>query len=67
MKHFWNNVKRKRHLEDFFDDTLPLFRNYFQKNHSHSQEKLYKDIVCKTYVAHNSMGNVIALSAILKK
>ena len=73
VKHFWNNVK-KWHLEDLFCsciqgfvDTLPLFRNLFSEKHSHSQEKLYEDIVCKTYVAHNSVEDVIALSAIQKK
>ena len=73
MKHFWNNVK-KWHLENLFCsctegfvDTLPLLRNLFPEKPSHSQEELCKDIVSKTYVAHNSMEDVIALSAILKK
>ena len=50
-----------------FLNTLPLFRNLFPEKHSHSHEKLYEDIVSKTYVAHNSMEDTIALSAILKK
>ena len=73
VKQFWNNVK-KWHLQDLlcsciesFVDTLPLFRNLSPDKHSHSQEKLYEDIACKTYVAHNLMEDVIALSAILKK
>ena len=73
VKHFWNNVK-KWHLEDLFCSciegfvhTISLFRNLFPEKDSHSQEKLYKDIVCKTYVAHNSMEDVIALLANLKK
>ena len=38
----------------------------YQKN-THSQEKLYDDIVCRLYVAHNLMEGLTALlSAILK-
>ena len=73
VKRFWNNAK-KWHLEDSFCsciesfvNTIPLFRNLFPEKHSHSQEELYEDIVCKTYVAHNSMEDVTTLSAILKK
>ena len=50
-----------------FVDILPLFRIFFPEKHSRSQEKLYEDIVCKTYVVHNSMVDVVALSAILKE
>ena len=49
-----------------FVDTLQLFRNLFPEKHSPSQEKLYEGIVCKTYVVHSSMEDVIALSTILK-
>ena len=38
-----------------FFGTLPLIRNT-------SQEKLYEETVCKTYVAQNSMKDVIAVS-----
>ena len=38
-----------------------------KENHPHSQGKLYEEIVCKTYIAHNSLEDVIALSTILQK
>ena len=41
--------------------------NLFPEKDSHSQEKLYEDIVNKIYVAHNSVEDVIAMSAILKE
>ena len=73
VKHFWNNVENW-HLQDLFCFciegfvvTLPLFRNLFPEKHSHVSEKLYEDIVCKTYVAHNSKDDVSTLLAILKK
>ena len=50
-----------------FVDAFPLFRNLSPEKQSHSQEKIYENTVCKTYVAHNSIEDVIALSAILKK
>ena len=65
---------KKGHLEDLFGsciagfvDTLPLFRNLFPEKDSHSQEKLYVEIVCKTYVAYNLMEDVTSLSTILEK
>ena len=73
VKHFSNNLK-KRHLKDLFHsciegfvDALLLLRNLFSEKHLCWPEKLYEDIVCKTYVAYNSVEDVIALSAILKK
>ena len=63
VKSFWSNVK-KWNLKYFFRsfvDRLSLSTNIFLEKHSHSQEKLNEYILYKTYVAYNSMEDVIAM------
>ena len=73
MKHFWSFVKilsLKYLFEPIlasFADTLPLFRNVFPEKISHSQENLYRQIVCSTYNAHNALDYIFYKNATLEE
>ena len=47
-----------------FVDTLPLFKSMFPGK-SHSQERLYHDLVSGRYTAHSSLEDVKALLKML--
>ena len=70
-KHFWRVIESHKVASHFtlsgFIDTLPLFRCLQPTEKSHKQEAVYIRTVGGKYNAHNAMGDVLALVAILIK
>ena len=71
-KHLWRIIHTNKITDDFssligFIDTLPLCRSLKPQEKTHRQEAVYERVIGGKYNAHNAMGDIVALTDILKK
>ena len=50
-----------------FTESLPAFREMLPERKSHSQENLARDLLCKSYEAHNALADVQTLCQLVNK
>ena len=43
-----------------------MYKSLYPEQSSHSQENLYKNLLCGSYTAHNALADVHALSELIR-